>query len=267
MPDIVKFYLSGGASNANPNLSLGGVMSSVEIDFSDPQDNLFDDVLSDDALNGYIDYRCFYIMNVTTGLTAATVTNLVVSIDSEVSGGSSIVLGDDLLNDQQLLIISGTPDVSVVPNVLFNIPGWGVSFTANYGTTGLPSNDIVAFAADIQAKGLKATAIDDITILVQFTGIPNNHLMPLFDIISNNLGGGAIVVVSKQQDGGPVGVTAETIPNERVTPSVTLGLTSLSIGALRTGEYFPVWVKRTTPPNSAALVNDNFVLNVTGDYP
>jgi len=275
MPDIVKFFLSGGASNSNPNLSLGGVMSSVEIDFSDPQDNLFDDVLSGDALNGYIDYRCFYIMNVTTGLDAVTVHNLEVQIDSEVSGGSDIVLGDDLLDDMQLLIISGTPDVSASPNVLFNVPGWGVSFQAYYGTTGIPADDIVTFAENIQTEmnaqsvftGVTAVALDDITILVTFEGFPANHLMPLIDIISGNLGGGATLSVAKQQDGGPVLVTAETIPNERVTPSVTLGLTSLSIGELQAGEYFPVWVKRVTPPNSAALLNDNFVLNVTGDYP
>lgn len=275
MPDIVKFYLSGGASNSNPNLSLGGVMSSVEIDFSNPQDNLFDDVLSDDALNGYIDYRCFYIMNVTTGVDSVTVHNLVVEIDSEVSGGSSIVLGDDLLNDEQLLTISGTPDIAANPNVLFNVPGWGVPFQADYGTTGDPFDDISTFAANIEAQmnaqpvfvGVTVTFVDNTTVLVTFSGFPANHFMPLIDIISAALGGGATINVTKQQDGGPVMVTSETIPNERVTPSVTLGVTSLSIGELQADEYFPVWVKRTTPPNSAALLNDNFVLSLQGDYP
>lgn len=271
MPDIVKFYLSGGASNADPNLSLGGVMSSVEIDFLDPQDNLFDDVLSDNALNGHTDYRCFYIMNVSD----VTVTDLVVVIDSQVSGGSDVVMGDDLLSDQQAMQISGTPDLTSNPSVLFNVPGWGVSFQADYGISGIAADDIATFASNIQALmteqpdflGVTVSAIDDTTMILTFSGFPFNHLMPLIDIMNNTLGGGATINVTKQQDGGPVLVTAETIPNEIVTPSVTLGLTSLAIGTLKSGEYLPVWVKRMTPPNSAALLSDNFILSLQGNYP
>lgn len=64
----IKFYLSGGAANANPLLSLGGVMSSVE---ANPA-TLFDPISGLIAIAGQTDYRCVYIKNThaTLSLTA-----------------------------------------------------------------------------------------------------------------------------------------------------------------------------------------------------
>jgi hypothetical protein len=54
----IKYRLSGGASNSDPLLSLGGAKSSVDAPL-----NLFDDVSSAEALAGDVEYRCFYIHN------------------------------------------------------------------------------------------------------------------------------------------------------------------------------------------------------------
>ena len=64
----LKFYLSGGASNADPDLSLGGVISSVEIT-DDTLNNLFDNVIGDEALAGDNEYRGLYIKNTHATLT------------------------------------------------------------------------------------------------------------------------------------------------------------------------------------------------------
>ena len=58
----LKWYLSGGATNADPNLSLGGARSSVEITL-DTLNNIFGDVTGDEAETGVTTYRCVYWRN------------------------------------------------------------------------------------------------------------------------------------------------------------------------------------------------------------
>ena len=61
--DIV-YRLSGGASNTDPLLSLGGVKSSSVLTSA-----LFDTVTSAQAAAGQTDYRCFYVHNNHASLT------------------------------------------------------------------------------------------------------------------------------------------------------------------------------------------------------
>lgn len=58
----IKYYLSGGAGNADPNASLGGVISATEIT-SAQLENLFDNVTSAEAVAGDTNYRCLYVKN------------------------------------------------------------------------------------------------------------------------------------------------------------------------------------------------------------
>ncbi len=64
----LKWQLTGGAANADPDLSIGGAQSSVEItDASD--NNLFDDVSGDEASSGDTEYRCFTLKNTNASIT------------------------------------------------------------------------------------------------------------------------------------------------------------------------------------------------------
>lgn len=54
----IKYRLSGGASNSDPNASIGGVKSS-----NDASSNLLDAVSSAEAAAGDTNYRCFYVHN------------------------------------------------------------------------------------------------------------------------------------------------------------------------------------------------------------
>lgn len=54
----IKYRLSGGAANTDPNLSLGGIISST-----DAAASIFDNVSSAEALAGDTEYRCVYIKN------------------------------------------------------------------------------------------------------------------------------------------------------------------------------------------------------------
>ena len=59
----ISIVLSGGSSNSNPNLSLGGSPSSTPIT-NNSINNLFDDISAAQLDAGRIDYRCFYKINI-----------------------------------------------------------------------------------------------------------------------------------------------------------------------------------------------------------
>lgn len=58
----LKFYLSGGADNSDPDASLGGVISTTEIT-TDTLNNLFDDVTGDEHTAGDTEYRAIFFKN------------------------------------------------------------------------------------------------------------------------------------------------------------------------------------------------------------
>jgi len=58
----IKYYLSGGASNADPLLSIGGAKSSVAVSAT-ALGNLFDPVTGDEAAAGVTRYRLVYLQN------------------------------------------------------------------------------------------------------------------------------------------------------------------------------------------------------------
>lgn len=61
----IKYRLSGGAANTDPNASTGGAASTTDAGAS-----LFDNVASAEAAAGDIEYRCFYVKNTHATLTA-----------------------------------------------------------------------------------------------------------------------------------------------------------------------------------------------------
>ena len=87
----IQYRLSGGASNANANASLGGVKSSNAVPA-----NLFDDVSGAESAAGDIEYRCFYIHNNNGTL---TLQNAVIWIESNTTGNRiAIGLGTSAVN-------------------------------------------------------------------------------------------------------------------------------------------------------------------------
>jgi len=56
----IKYYLSGGAGNTDPNASLGGARSTTEV-VDNVDNNLFDDVTGDESSAGDVEYRCIYV--------------------------------------------------------------------------------------------------------------------------------------------------------------------------------------------------------------
>ena len=84
-----SFRLSGGASNAVGNASLGGVKSSVAVPAG--VDGLFDSVSAAEALAGSVEYRCIYLHNASG---ADTMTTAKVWIDANTPlAGTTLAIG------------------------------------------------------------------------------------------------------------------------------------------------------------------------------
>jgi len=60
--DDIKFYLTGGVGNSDPDLSLGNARSTTEI-ISSTNANLFENVTSGEASGGSTKYRCISLRN------------------------------------------------------------------------------------------------------------------------------------------------------------------------------------------------------------
>jgi hypothetical protein len=84
----IEFRLSGGAANATPGASTGGVMSSVEAVTA----TLFDAVSGAEALAGDVEYRCIYLTN--TGTVAANAASIWVQLNTP-SAGTTIAIALD----------------------------------------------------------------------------------------------------------------------------------------------------------------------------
>jgi hypothetical protein len=96
----LDFFLSGGATNTDPNASLGGIISSTEV-VDNSLSNLFDEVTGDEHTAGDISYRCIYFKN----SSAETAYNVKLWIESNTTGAdSAITIGLDLAG------VNGTAD-------------------------------------------------------------------------------------------------------------------------------------------------------------
>lgn len=96
----IQYRLSGGASNTDPNASLGGAMSTAGggLITSGALNNLFDDVDGDEADSGDTEYRCIYIRNNNASLTLSAAF-LWIATDSASAGSEySLALDGNGLN-------------------------------------------------------------------------------------------------------------------------------------------------------------------------
>ena len=84
----IKIYLSGGASNTDPNDSLGGAISSTEL-VDNTLHNLFAKVSAAEALAGSTKYRGIYIKN-ENGHTL-TLQDAITYIESQTTSGDTSI--------------------------------------------------------------------------------------------------------------------------------------------------------------------------------
>lgn len=107
----IKFRLSGGAANSDPNASLGGAVSSVDITNNTLQ-NLFDNVTGDEHEAGDTEYRAFFVKN----NAAETAYNVKIWIEQNTpSAESEITIGKEASIGSPIQTIS---DESTAPSAI-----------------------------------------------------------------------------------------------------------------------------------------------------
>lgn len=103
----IKYRLSGGAANSDPNAALGGAKSSTDV-VDNVDNNLFDDVSGAEHTAGRVEYRCIYVHNAHATL---TLTSALVWIQSDTSGADSdlsIAVGSAAVNGTEQTIANET---------------------------------------------------------------------------------------------------------------------------------------------------------------
>jgi len=259
--DISLVY-SGGTSNSNPVLSIGGEASVNQI--TGLLNNLFDDVSTDETNEGNEDYRCFYVVN---NDTTDSLHETVLLLYSQTTGGSSVEIGVETKTDVQKITITGTTTGGFfVLNYNGNITA-SIYYHANAGTWAgriqQALNDLSVLSGVVVATGGTASAR---IFTISFEGADDDRLHGLITIDTNSLTGGVSVVTSKVANGSPANSVASELDFDTDVPNgVVFGNSGIVVGELRAGDQVPVWIKRTTLEGSDALANDGFTFRITGN--
>lgn len=265
----ISVVLSGGSSNSNPNLALGGSPSNAPININNPLNNLFDDISPSEAEVGLEDYRCFYVFNDSDD----PVYNFRLWMTADVEDGSTITLGIQNSDEIQRYAITGVPTGGT-----FTLTYLGKSFTSNY------DSDLGAWATAIEV-GLNALQDNDGNPLL--TGVivaaQTTSTGIIFDITFADYDGQRIhdtliadsslepetvsATLTVLQNGAPINTIASALEAETTTPSgVTFFTPSeiepISVPRLESGEGFPIWVRRRASPGVTAVANDGFSLRI-----
>lgn len=114
----IKFYLSGGASNADISAALGGVISSNIVSITSLH-NLFTAVTPGEALAGDVEYRCIYVRNTNVSLTMSSVMAWINSNTPNTQSTLDIGLGTSVISATEQTV----SDASSAPGaVTFSAP-------------------------------------------------------------------------------------------------------------------------------------------------
>lgn len=161
----IELRLSGGASNTDPNLALGGAMSTVGggLVVTDTLNNDMNDITGDEASAGIIIYHGYYYKNNHGSLTYITP---VIWISSQTTSGTTdiaIAIADEAKN---IAIETVATETTAPVGPTFSAPankgaglalgslnagdyrGWWARYTVNAGTTAILDAYTIAIEGD-----------------------------------------------------------------------------------------------------------------------
>lgn len=262
----LTYVLSGGVVNQDPDLAVGGPPSPTIID--DTVNNLFADVTGAQTNVGYTDYRCYYVFNDNED----DYVNFQVWIGSQVASGSNCEIGVLTRNEMQQM-------------QFVNVSGGDFTLSVDGHTTDTISftfsSDLMAAAIQAALRGLPnahecvVTAQGSDTYRVEYAGINRNTAYPMMTfgvnaLLPNDPLQPAGAQFTRFQGGSPVNTIAPdtgvvTTPPSGITFSEPDANSPFVIGTVRTGDGFPIWIKRTTDPETEAIANDSITVACEGD--
>jgi hypothetical protein len=263
----IKYLYSGGVSNTNQNLSLGGSPSIYQV----TNNLLFDNVTALQSSAGATDYRCIYITNdnATDSLYNATI-----YISYETPGTVNVQLGFLTQDDRQYVNISNFATITGGTITLTYTDTSSHNFTFSY------NSDISVFSSNFQTAITAIGGLEDVTVAgsaslgsvvfeINFLGGSANRYHETLSENANNLtytGSAPVVSIVKSVDGSPINREAESIDFETITPtSVLFSDSPYIIEELKGLDIIPVWVKRVVSANTVAVENDGFTLKIKGN--
>lgn len=269
-PNDIVYVLSGGSTNTDPDKSLGGDPSATPI--LSGTNNLFTSVTQDESTTGNIDYRCQYVFN---NSLSETLWNCNIYVKSQVEGGAFADLGVIFSDEIQLLTVIGN-----VTGGSLTLSYEGDNFTVAYNASlsVWVSNfqtaiRTVPYLGDVIVTGQTSLTVDNIpvtTFTILYTGsAAGNRFHPILTVITNALTPLPVVSASRLTAGGPINSIAPVIDRGTTTPTGvvfadTTQASPLRLGDLRPTDGFPVWVRRTTQPDTQPLAGDGFTCVCSG---
>jgi hypothetical protein len=269
----IKIFMSGGVSNSDPDNCLGGDISNTYF----TSVRLFDSVTAVQNAAGYVDYRCVYINNISS---FDTLYDAQIFIGSEVSGGSSTMIGIEQNNERQDIYIT---NAAAVGSGNFTLRFYDY-FTDNYLNFTVNHDLLILnWVSNFQTAIREIDGLGDVTVsgsyigttayfTVNFVGSSQKRYFESLELVSlsqNFLNVNASLSIQKVTDGGPKLNAANEIPSEVTVPAnvvfvSTSSTSTISIGDLRPTEYFAVWVKRTVISGVDSIEGDGFTIRVKG---
>lgn len=115
----ILWFLSGGSSNSNPNASLGGAISSVQL-VNATLNNVFDDVTGDEAAAGDVEFRAIYVKNNHSTL-SLTSTKIWILTNTPATG-DTIAIGIEGANGSPNQTIANENTAPSSPSIAFSSP-------------------------------------------------------------------------------------------------------------------------------------------------
>ncbi|MEQ1704405.1 MAG: hypothetical protein ABL867_00360 [Rickettsiales bacterium] len=109
----LKFHLSGGAANSDPNAALGGAISTTQI-VDATVANLFDNVSSAESAAGDTEYRCFYVKNTHATLTLQAAKVYIQTNTPSADTSAEIGLGTSAVNGTEQTVANESTAPSAV---------------------------------------------------------------------------------------------------------------------------------------------------------
>lgn len=274
-----KFYYSGGQSNFNGYLSLGGPMSTHEM----VKKNLFTDIDYQESVNGRIDYRCIYLVN---NSDTEYLGNSSIQIEPLNSNLSSVSIGANYSNDKQILSIGDFLYFVTYENdflvthlneyiLLQSYPTSGtlkIKFENHITNSINWNNNYLIFSQNIKDALLDLGLFESVSVkrnnYNQYEIIlGENTQYSLLEIYENNLSPVCDLIIEKDQHGQPKNSTAQKIITSTSSPSNVQFSDSLFLGNISPKDKFPIWLKREVLSPVSEDTTDGFNFKILGLLP
>jgi hypothetical protein len=275
-PANIIYTYSGGINNANSEKSLGGDSSVIPIGGK----RLFDDVSEENRRSGIEDYRCFYVHNYDN---ENSLYNAVFSRTYSVIGDVTVQIGFNPIDEVQTFTITNPVNITggfyfvlyYQTNAQYSYVTWYNDYNvmATNLQTAIRSMNVYdangdRIFQDVVVDALQSYSPTEWTYNFNFIDKAGKRYYETLYADSGVLTGSGIDFnFNKLINGSPINFAADIIDNGTTPPNLMSFSDDPSdfLCDLRPNDFVSVWIKRTVPSNTTAIVDDGFTFNVTGD--